>query len=92
MFSALFTAPTPNTVRSFCVQCTISLSRPPSAATFDPTTSNNPLPLTLHDAVGVNCKKDATTDIKDEVPGIWAKGCMFDNSAFIIRLDMSTPR
>ena len=30
--------------------------------------------MPLHDAVGVNCEKGATSDIKAQVPSIWAKG------------------
>ena len=35
--------------------------------------------MPFHDAVEVNCKKCATTDIKVLVPIIWAKECMLDN-------------
>ena len=34
-----------------------------------------------HDAVGVNCIKRATTDVKAQVPGICNKGYMLDNFA-----------
>ena len=30
--------------------------------------------MPLHDVVGVNCRKDATTDIKAQVPSIWLRG------------------
>ena len=30
--------------------------------------------MALHDAVGVNCKRGATTENHGNVPGIWAKG------------------
>ena len=30
--------------------------------------------MPLHDAVGVNCKNWATTEIKAQVPSIWANG------------------
>ena len=29
--------------------------------------------MPLHDGVGLNCEKGATTEIKVQVPGIWAK-------------------
>ena len=29
-----------------------------------------------HDAVGINCKKGATTEIKAQLSSIWAKGCI----------------
>ena len=32
--------------------------------------------MPLHDAVGINCKKGATTDNHGTVSGIWAKGCI----------------
>ena len=38
----------------------------------------------LHDAVGLNCEKGATGDVKAQMPSIWAKGCMFDNHASVI--------
>ena len=44
--------------------------------------------MPLHDAVGVNFKK-ATTDIKEQVPSTWEKGCMFDNCACVILLVMT---
>ena len=37
-----------------------------------------------HDAVGVNCKKGTTTDVKAQVHIIWAKGCMLDDCECII--------
>ena len=30
----------------------------------------------LHDAVGMNCKKGATTENQGTVSSIWAKGCI----------------
>ena len=30
--------------------------------------------MPLHDAVGINCKKGTTTEIKAQVSGLWAKG------------------
>ena len=35
--------------------------------------------MPLHDVVGVNCNKGATTEIKVQVSSIWAKGCMLDD-------------
>ena len=32
--------------------------------------------MPLHDAVGINCEKSATTENQAQVPGIWAKGCV----------------
>ena len=32
--------------------------------------------MSLHDAIGINCKKDATTEIKAQLSSIWAKGCI----------------
>ena len=38
--------------------------------------------MPLHDAVVVNCKNGCvTTEIKAQVPGIWAKGCKLRNCA-----------
>ena len=34
--------------------------------------------MPLHDAVGVNCKKGATTENQGQVSSLWAKGCIFD--------------
>ena len=30
--------------------------------------------MPLHDAVGINCKKDATTESQAQMSSIWAKG------------------
>ena len=38
----------------------------------------------LYDAVGVNCKMGAITDINAQVLSIWAKGHMFYNRLCII--------
>ena len=38
----------------------------------------------LHDVVGINSEKGATTDIKSEVPSIWAKVCMLDSWGCVI--------
>ena len=35
--------------------------------------------MPLHDAVGVNCNKGATTEIKVKVSSIQAKGCMLND-------------
>ena len=32
--------------------------------------------MPLHDAVGINCKKSATTENKAQMSSIWGKGCM----------------
>ena len=32
--------------------------------------------MPLHDVVGINCKKDASTEYKVQMSSIWAKGCM----------------
>ena len=40
--------------------------------------------IQLHEAVGVTCKKDATTDIKAQVPSIWAKELVLDNCACVV--------
>ena len=37
--------------------------------------------IELHDAVGVNSNKEATTDIKLQVPGVWDKERMLDDCA-----------
>ena len=37
--------------------------------------------IPLHDTVGVNCETGATTDIKAQVPSLWAMWCMLDNCA-----------
>ena len=33
--------------------------------------------MQFHDSVGVDCKRFATTEIKEQVPDILAKGCVF---------------
>ena len=47
--------------------------------------------MPFHDAVGINCKKAATTELKAHEPSIWAKGCMVGGCACIIGLHMTTP-
>ena len=48
--------------------------------------------MLLHDAVGVTCKKAATTEIQGAgVKYMGYKGCMLDNCVFVIRLDMTIP-
>ena len=37
--------------------------------------------MPLHDGVGINCEKGATTEVKAQEPSIWAKGCMVGVSA-----------
>ena len=32
--------------------------------------------MPLHDAVGINCQKGATTDFKAEMSSVWANGCV----------------
>lgn len=41
--------------------------------------------------LGVNCRDGAATDIKAQVPTVWAKGYMFDNCAFPVGVDMAIP-
>ena len=40
--------------------------------------------MSLHNTSGVNCKKGETTDIKAQVPSIWAKGRMLDTCLCVI--------
>ena len=40
--------------------------------------------MPLHDAVGINCTKGATTENKAQVSCIWAKGCMLDYRMCVI--------
>ena len=47
--------------------------------------------MQLHDGVGINCKKGATTEIKAQEPSIRAKRCMVVDCACVIGLDMTTP-
>ena len=47
--------------------------------------------MPLHDGVGINCKKGATSEVKAQEPSILAKGCMVGDCAYIIGLDMTTP-
>ena len=47
--------------------------------------------IPLHDGVGKNCKKGATTDVKAQEPSIWAMVCMVGICACAIGLDMTTP-
>ena len=48
--------------------------------------------MPLHDAVGVNCKKGATTENQGAGAGcIWAKWCVFGDWASVFRLKMTTP-
>ena len=32
--------------------------------------------MPLHDVVGINCEKGATTENKAQLSSIWAKGCI----------------
>ena len=47
--------------------------------------------MPLHDGVGINCEKGATTEVKSQEPSIWAKGCMVGDCLCVIGLDMTTP-
>ena len=47
--------------------------------------------MPFHDGVGINCEKGASTELKAQVPSTWANGCMFDNCACVIGLDMTIP-
>ena len=38
----------------------------------------------LYDAGGVNCEKGATTENQGQMPGIWAKGCVFGDWLSVI--------
>ena len=38
----------------------------------------------VHDAVGVNCKMGEPTNIKEHVPGIWAKEYVFYDCAILV--------
>ena len=40
--------------------------------------------MSLHDAVGVNCQKGATTENKGQIPGIWAKACVLGDYVGVI--------
>ena len=40
--------------------------------------------MPLHNAVWVKFNKGATTDIREQVPSKWAKGCMLVNCACLI--------
>ena len=42
--------------------------------------------MPLHDGVGINCEKGATTEVKAQEPSIWAKGCMVGDCANVIYL------
>ena len=44
----------------------------------------------LHDAVGVNCKKSATTENQAQILSLWDKGCILDNCVCVILFDMTT--
>ena len=39
--------------------------------------------MSFHDALGINCKKGATTENQSQVSSIRAKGCMFDDCAYV---------
>ena len=40
--------------------------------------------ITVHDAVGINCKKGDLLKIKAQVTSIWAKGYMFDDCVCVL--------
>ena len=46
--------------------------------------------MQLHDGVGINCKKGATTEVKAQEPSICDKECMVEDFASVIGLDMTT--
>ena len=45
--------------------------------------------MPLHNAVGVNVKGAQLLNMTTQVPSVWAKGCVLDNCAYIIRLDVT---
>ena len=47
--------------------------------------------MPFYHGVGINCKKDATTEVKTQEPSIWAKGCMVGDCVCVRGLDMTTP-
>ena len=50
---------------------------PPSLALMDYHLARGWMPL--REAVEVNCKSSQLLQVKMQVPGIWAKGCLFDD-------------
>ena len=40
--------------------------------------------MQLHDAVGINYKKCATSENQGQVSSIWAKGCMSDDCVCVL--------
>ena len=47
--------------------------------------------MPLHDVVGINCKKGATTENQGSAVKYMGQGVYLDDCAIFIRLDMSTP-
>ena len=47
--------------------------------------------ILLHDAIRSNCEKGVTTDIKVQVPSIWAKGVQVGRLPMYNPIDMTTP-
>ena len=47
--------------------------------------------MPLHDAVGINCKTDSTTENQGADVNIWAKGVLSVLCVCVICLDMTTP-
>ena len=45
--------------------------------------------MPLHDAVGINCKKDAKLKIKAQVSSIWAKGCILMTVGVCVLSDLT---
>ena len=46
--------------------------------------------MPIHDAVGVNCKKSATTENQGTGVKYMATGCMLNDCVCVIELDMTT--
>ena len=44
--------------------------------------------MQLHDAVGINCKKGATTEIEAQGSSIWTKGCIL-MTVFVFLSDLT---
>ena len=47
--------------------------------------------MPLHDAVGINCKKGATTEYQEADVKYMGKGVYVDDYVCVILLDMTTP-
>ena len=42
--------------------------------------------MSLHDAVGVDCKIEQLLKFMEQVPSIWARACILDNCVRVTRL------